>query len=147
MASGHRNTLSVSDCARLPSVGAYVRGWYIAGKYGRTTVKATISAPKTAALKTRAVTKVLVDALAALLMSEESSDLEQIVSCAWARSAEMTGVHSRRMRPLGTRVRGGRKEGKGMWREDLYGPAVWWTSLGCAAGWQAQVVLWLLARP
>ena len=42
----------------------------MAGKYGRTRVKTAISAPKTMALKTSEVTKVLVDALSALLMSE-----------------------------------------------------------------------------
>lgn len=41
----------------------YVRGWYMAGKYGLKIVKAANSAPKTIALKTREVTKVEVDAL------------------------------------------------------------------------------------
>ena len=40
-------------------------------------VKTATSAAKTIALKTRAVTKVLVDALLALLMSEESEDLQK----------------------------------------------------------------------
>ena len=41
-------------------------------------MKAAISAPKTAALKTRAVTKVLVDALAALLISDESDEFDDL---------------------------------------------------------------------
>lgn len=52
------------------SGGTYVRGWYIAGKYGRTSVNTASSPPKTMALKTSAVAKVLVDALAALLISD-----------------------------------------------------------------------------
>lgn len=46
-------------------LGMYVRGWYMAGKKGRTRVKMPSSIPKTAALKTSAVMNVDVDALVA----------------------------------------------------------------------------------
>ena len=46
----------------------------MAGKYGRTSVNAASSIPKTAKLNTSAVTKVSVDALVALSIDEPPDD-------------------------------------------------------------------------
>ncbi len=55
--------------------GVNVRGEYMAGNLGLRIVKAAISAVNTIALKTRAVTKVLVDALPALFIPGPLFDL------------------------------------------------------------------------
>ncbi|OJT02988.1 hypothetical protein TRAPUB_6467 [Trametes pubescens] len=67
----------------------YVRGWYIAGKKGRTRVKMPSSIPKTAALKTSAVMNVDVDALVAFDALVE--DLKGVSECAYSRLRERCG--------------------------------------------------------